>query len=540
MTSESTPSRATLVLWLCLAAIGIGLVMYVTRFGPGAAGDSTSYLMGAENLLSGNGYSRYSGGYEIRPITGFPPFYSVTLAALGSIGLDLLDAARGLDAFLFGANILSVCLLVYLMTGSTRGSLAAGALFLGRDVLFELHGWVMSEAVYIFLAFLAILGLGMYFQRQRWAWVVVAAMLTATASLTRYVGLALAGTGMLAIAVFGPQDIVRRIRHLVVFGIVSLLPFYVWIQRNATVAGTLVNREMAYHPMDPALARLFLADLSSWFVPHEIPLPTMVRAALAVLIAMAVLIFFAWQAIKRWAEFDLWRLELRGPGDASLKAVPWLLGVYSVGNLLMVWANSTFFDAATTVTAPPRYLAPVFATVLPLTAAIMIYAVRRARSQRYAAVLASGYALLVLGLYASQSMAILRDPLPYLGYTGRKYAWSELVAKLEQVPEQVPIVSNNPEMVYVLVGRPAYVRPISFDPYRDEVRQDYEDQFATLRQQLRDGGVFVVFDELERDDQEMIDRFNLQLIEEYPQARIYMHPRGPSLSGLRLIGWMVK
>jgi hypothetical protein len=92
-------------LLLLIAAVGVGLILYETRIGPGINGDSVHYIMGAENLLLGNGFSRWSGGGEIRPITGFPPFYSTVLACMGFIGLDLFQVARILNALLFGANI---------------------------------------------------------------------------------------------------------------------------------------------------------------------------------------------------------------------------------------------------------------------------------------------------------------------------------------------------------------------------------------------------------------------------------------------------
>jgi hypothetical protein len=86
------------------------------------------------------------------------------------------------------------------------------------------------------------------------------------------------------------------------------------------------------------------------------------------------------------------------------------------------------------------------------------------------------------------------------------------------------LVSNNPELVYILVGRPAYVRPISFDNYEQAVRSDYEEQFATLSSQLGSGGVFVLFDQLEPDDQAFIDRLDLQPLESFPQVRLFQVP----------------
>ena len=513
-------SSFTYVAIALMAVTGAALVLYLTRFGPGAGGDSTAYLMGAENLLNGNGFSRYSGGYEIRPITGFPPFYSVTLAMVGALDVPLFQASRWLNALIFAANISLVGGMVFWLTRSFVAPVLAGLLFLARTTQLELHAWVMSEPLFVLLSLVVICLLGLYFDRQRTRWLIAAAAVTVLATLTRYVGAALIGAGVIGILAFGPLRLSRRIREVAIFAGLSAIPVYMWLLRNRAVGGTLVNREVNYHPMEPDLIRLFMADISSWFVPHAVPLPMMVRAALAIFIAGGVLLGLMITLSRTWMKWDRTRFEITGPRPV-LSSVPWLLVLYTAGNLAILWVNSTWLDAATTAAAPPRYLAPVFVTTLILFSIVVAHVVGRPGAPRVASKLVTGYALVLFAFFAAGSLVMVRDPLPNLGYTGRKYMWPEVVDHLERIPEKVPIISNNPEMIYILAGRPAYVRPISFDPYRGELREDYQKQFAQLETQLASGAVFVVFDEIEADDQEVIERFNLQLLGEYPAARIY-------------------
>ena len=178
-------------------------------------------------------------------------------------------------------------------------------------------------------------------------------------------------------------------------------------------------------------------------------------------------------------------------------------------------------DASTTATAPPRYLAPIYAGLVPLAC---VAGVTLARRHGIGRLLVLGYAVVVLGFYAAIDRQMLADPVSHLGYTGRRQLWAEAVAAIRQVPAEVPLVSNNPELVYILVGRPAYVRPISFDNYEQALRLDYEQQFATLSSQLGHGGIFVLFDELEPDDQAFIDRLNLRPLESFPQVRLFQVP----------------
>ena len=83
-------------------------------------------------------------------------------------------------------------------------------------------------------------------------------------------------------------------------------------------------------------------------------------------------------------------------------------------------------------------------------------------------------------------------------------------------------------MIYILAGRPAYVRPISFDHYQQLVREDYEQQLASAAEKMVSGGVLVVFDELEADDLALIDQLKLELLADFPQAMIYASPQESS------------
>jgi hypothetical protein len=393
------------------------------------------------------------------------------------------------------------------------------------DTLLELHTWVMSEPLFIFLTLTAVWALLRSMAGAGLGWLVAAAILTACSSLTRYSGPALSAAGVVVLLLFDAGNLRRRVGRAALFFALSLLPLVLWLQRNAAQAGTLVNRDLAYHPMDADLVRLFLAEISSWFVPHQVPLPTAVRAGLAILIAAGLLGWFFAVPVRGWLRQQGSELQLAGPEGGRLQPLPVLLGLYVAGNLLILFVNSTFLDASTTATAPPRYLAPIYAGLVPLVCLAGGELARRLPRLRAVALV---YAAVILVLYASLDLRMLADPLPQLGYTGRRQLWSEAVAAIEAVPTTIPLVSNNPELVYILVGRPAYGRPISFDNYEQAERTDYEEQFAVLRAQLRQGGVFVLFDELEPDDQAFIDRMQLSLLESFPQVRLFQVPAAGS------------
>ena len=68
------------------------------------------------------------------------------------------------------------------------------------------------------------------------------------------------------------------------------------------------------------------------------------------------------------------------------------------------------------------------------------------------------------------------------------------------------IISNDIELVYVLVDRPAYAFPITFDHYQQVYREDLEEQIAFVRGLLKDGGRIIYFGELEGNAQLLLDQ----------------------------------
>lgn len=496
-----------------LAILGVALVLYFTRFGPGASGDSVSYVMGAQNLLAGNGYSRTSGGGELRPITGFPPFYSFVLACIAAVGTDLFEGARLFNALLFGANIFWVGWLIRRYSQSIWAALLGGALVLMAQHQVLYHGWVMSEALFIFLMLLAFYGLTRYLVSNKLLILLMTGAVVSMATLTRYVGLSLIATGLVVLFFLNKGDLKRRLTDCFVFAAVSLAPLYLWLRRNAVVAGTAVNRDLIYHPMREELFRAFRSEITYWFVPSAWGIRHKWRRALMLLIALpAPLLFF-------YLEFRDLRNRDRARGE--FWALPWIIAVFCVMYAIILVVNSTLLDAATTLSAPSRYLAPVF------VAAVLLFVIlfHRLCFQRSKWLVSRGFAagigILLIVLYALQTMAIVADPYPHIGYMGLRAQRSETLARLRAINQNAPIITNNPELIFILLERSAYARPIRFDPYKLAAREDFEYQMDATRERLERGGWLVLFPPLEEVDLIVIDRLGVELMDSFYGSYFY-------------------
>lgn len=522
MNSSTKGSRNILIGLALLGALGMGLALLHTRIGPGTGGDSTSYLMGAENLAAGRGFFRYSGGYELRPISGFPPFYSFVLAGFNLVGFPLLGLARYLNALLYGLNGLLVGWLVYRRAQNGLLALLAAGLFLAADSIFTWHTWVMSEPLYLFLFLVGTGAFLAHFDGARRRALALAGVLYGLATLTRYIGISAVAAGAVVLLAVDWRTWRDRLLDALAFSGSSAVIVGGWLLRNARVAGTATNRELRFHGVDLDLLRLYLAEIGSWLVPHELPLPTAVRAGLAVLITAGFVGAIIYAAFRK----DLLRWSLvairRKPG-ARYSELPWFLLLYLLAFAAVLAANSLFLDASTSSSAVPRYLVPAFTGLLILFVGEVgrVALGSKLAWRRLALVM---YALVLLAFYAYNTAQIVAAPLRHLGYTGDRHAWRQLTGAIQSVEPNRVILSNNPQLVYILSGRPAYVRPIRFDHYQEEFREDFEHQLEATKEKMQRGALLVIFRPVEEIDRTVIEYTGAVELESFPQGVFYALP----------------
>ncbi len=503
-----------------LALIGLALILVVTRYGPGASGDSAYYVMGAQNIIDGNGFSRTSGGGEVKPITGFPPGFSAMLAFLGLTGLDLFQVGRYMNAVLFGANILLVGGLVYHYAGSIWPTMLAGLAILVASDMVYFHSWVMSEPLYIFLMLLGILGIVRHLEKGNLLVLLGTGLCVAAATLTRYIGAALLFTFALSILFLSATKWLRRFIDCALLAVAGLVPVFLWLRWNVAATGSGLNRTVLYHPMRPELIRGFLSAASSWFVPGSLGVPVLLRAGVSLVLASIIPAIFVVRSMRG---------RSAGNGEAWRRksSLPWILLLYIGSYLGILVVNSTFLDASTTLSAPPRYLLPVFVAMVMLFACVIFRLLEDVRASRAAKWVVGLAGLAVIGLYLPATANLVRDPIPQIGYTGLKYTLPSVVSRLEEIEPANPIISNNPELVFILIGKPAYMRPIQFDTYQLAYREDFEKQVADAQSKLDRGAVLVLFGPLDGEEEQVLQALDVRSTYQSPEATFYISANSP-------------
>src|SRR4030042_5430305 len=162
---KKTPS-----IYLFLLPLGIAGAIFMgwlTPFGVGIYVDSLYYISSARNLIAGIGMGRVTGLGIFKPMTHYPPLYSLVLAFFDLLGIHELTTARWVSLLAFGLTIILVGLIVYQRTNSTFFSLFSALLVLLSNPILRSFSWVMTEPLYIVLMLSSLLFLGIYTQELR-------------------------------------------------------------------------------------------------------------------------------------------------------------------------------------------------------------------------------------------------------------------------------------------------------------------------------------------------------------------------------------
>ena len=464
----------SIVLLALLAILAMSLVLRATPGGLTLSDDSIAYVAGARSMLAGHGY-REAWLASNGPVTHFPPAYPATLAFLGWFGLDPLRGARLLAALLFGLSSALLAVLGWRMTRWLPAGLMLQALFVANSSLLHLHVSALSEPLFIFLSLLAFWTFDLYHERDaHWLWMIACGSIVGMAYLTRYAGLALAATIVLALLAV-PHGRSRRWVALSTFA-ASLLPWVAgWAMRNAWVGGTATNRILVWHPISQSDLDTGLRTFSAFLMPVEVWRQAISRVP-GLVPGILTLIFVT---VAIWMVSRI--RTLRASENPSREPIlSWLTAVYVFGYLASILAAMFLFDASTKFKL--RILAPLFVSLLILLVALGSWMWTRRRP--LVSILA--LAIMVLSGYGQVNAlgALVRGPQ---GYASFRWYDSQAMEFLRALPAEVMIYTNEPGAVYLYTGRPAYVLPDRVDPVTAADRPGFESGLESLQLDVRSG-----------------------------------------------------
>ncbi len=482
-----TPRQSLLASFLILglfAALGTFFILYATPQGLGLSDDSIAYIAGARSILSGNGYHAIWLASN-KPVTHFPPGFSSILALIGLSGLDPLRGTRFINSLLFGANTFLLGFIGWRMTKSQLAGILLALLFVFNASMFRVHAVAMSEPLYIFFSLAAFITFTQYFTPipsekgvKDEGWLLLTGILTALAYLTRYAGLALLATFIIALIIL--QDTWRKRLVSSATFIAGFIPLVLaWSIRNKLAANNATNRTLVYHPLTEENINTGIFNFAEFLAPIEawrrvlMQIPNLVVIILFVIVII-LLVWVAYKGLKKFFQ----------PSSESPEILSFTSTLYIFGYLASIVSSMLLFDASTKFKL--RINAPMYISLLIM----LVFCLHWLWQKRaiYWRGLAAAITIFILALSAYGMF----DSVTQLRKGGQGYAsfvWfdSEAMAFLRDLPEGVGIYSNQPGPVYLYTNRSGYVLPDLIDPVTGLPREGYEEGAASLKQNVLAG-----------------------------------------------------
>ena len=468
---------------LLLIGLGIaGALLILLRqvnYGIGLDGDSLAYLSAARSLAAGNGLVTV-GGWPVTLL--WPPLFPLLIGLPGLLGLDAAAAASLLNAAAFGALVSVVGWWARRGSGSTAlGLWAALAVMLSVPVSDRAYQ-AMSGAAFILLVVLALLAAERFRDGGQRSALIGAAVFTALACLTRYIGVAVLLTVVLLL-LCGAQRGPEKAKSIVWYAGIAITPWAAFLLLNRLLTGAINVNPPSEQTLAENLFRMMEA-LASWPLPGAWSDDSTVIAALLALLTLAPAGIAGILAVRQWRECGRWSGALVVPAAFTLIYLLLLLTIASV-------TRTSWLDN--------RYLSPAYAPLLLTVAGLAGWRRQRnatagrvkpagssrpaaLRSERIRAALRRA-PLVILFLWLAYPLAattgdINRTLTEGTGrYSNARWVNSELVGYIKQHLAGVEygrLYSNNEQITYFHGGIPARLLPAQ----RSDLHQVYQNQAA--------------------------------------------------------------
>jgi 4-amino-4-deoxy-L-arabinose transferase-like glycosyltransferase len=452
-------------LFLCalcvLGLVAVWLMLYSTPFGIGIWLDSLHYVSAAESLMDGLGFGRVSGCGSFKPMTHYPPFYSLTLAAFSPLGLSPIRAARVVSALCYGLTVTLSGLAIYKIDKNRLLALLGAGLMLISPIVLKTFSWALSEPLFIPLFLASFLVLSLYFEKPLPTYLLVAGGLLGMAFLTRYVGIAFIVSAEILLFLDHRINLKPKLRDMTLLGVLSIGPVILWLIRNFIWMRTVADRNLDWHPPETEAWVSLSSTILGWFLPKTWTAGWEISWLIGFMI-IGTFCLVAWVYIS-------WR---QGKLSWKVPSLELLFVASIIVYMVLLGISLTFFDPNTVLN--DRILIPVYILLIIL----LISQAGRAIQSRQR--IPKALVLICLGLFLVWQIhggyLMIRDlRKDGQGYASSVWRSALIVKELKELRSSL-VYSNDITAVYFLAGTPACSIPSRGDQKALTVMRDKLEQ----------------------------------------------------------------
>lgn len=507
---------------LCsIFVIGTGLSFQV----PWVAWDALDYINAAENIYSGKGivngwqsdnYSNYW------PLTVWPPFYPILIAACMTLGFSSVNAAMWVTILSF----LGVVLISFFI-GKELGSPVIGYLAalccLVLESLWQLSRWALTEMPFIFFSLITILLLMRFSSERKLPLLILAAIFCGLAAITRFMGVTMIISGVILLLLGLKEQKFIKLKNTLIFGLIASIPIGLVFLRNVWYTGHIsgANRGGGSGDITGVISDfiiVFITDFNPCILIDPNPFgPKVIPESVLLFNIIPALLFGLFLIAIFVALYRDTGARFRGVINDYLKKSAILLIYLIVYLISLIILEFGMGDIATVQT---RYLLPVYPVLILILISIIHHGylnIRGLSSQR----LILGFSVLIficfIITHASASIPVIGEK------GGREYTaptWydddpEEYEWVLDNIPDGAEILSNNPRPLQLHISRLTHPLP----------KQDDESYALKVLRVAKPGFMIISFqgEKANREymDADMLFRYNAQFAEPAQYRRVF-------------------
>lgn len=481
--------------WITLLLVGMVACFAVyeataaTPYGPAFGSDSITYMESAKNLVAGKGLGLINPDGSFRLLPYSPPLYPLLLSVFVLLGLDLLKAAFWMNALLFGVTVFMLGWSAWRYLHSSLAAVLIAALLAFSEVLIETHIWIMTDPLSLALGMGGLVALIAYLENRSRKMFFWSAALTGLAFLTRYAGVAYCMAGVLGVILFGSQPLKKRLVAGCLYGLISVIPMIIWLALDLSTAGAIGSRSLL--PLNELLPGMLevlkaLKEAMYLWLPYFLPLSQSIGQTNFRLIYISLFVLIAIAGV-----FAILRLRQR-----QFSGWRWESG-FTFGGVMVIFLGLYFIVIGTSyamiyphLSLSNRMFAPINVVLLVLVGLVIGLLYKEYRHWLPRLVTIAFAALLAVAFYGGYKAVIAQQnlyPQGYVDFTG-----SGLIAYIQSLPEDTPIISDKATLILHFTGRPAYAiqeffrreGQMEFMPYgsdmTDEAQRVFREQGGAL------------------------------------------------------------
>ncbi len=480
---------------LIFCVIGGILIHYTTYQLPWVVSDTIGYFEAAKNLIAGKGLVIVKASGVTGSLRFHTPFYPLVLSPGVLLGVELIQYTRWLNIFSFIVLIFILGFMGYRLSKMWAFPLVLILYVVSSQAFIFSYSGAMSEPLFFLLSIASIFFLQAFFMSNSKKHFIIACILTSAVFLTRYIGIAVVLSGGLALLIFSRGKFIERFKTSALYLTISSFPFLLFIvsmlARGDTPGIYQSFDQSLWHELNPV--RVAIADeiWTGFHFDNLFPWSQYRLKILLIICCLLVLLFFIARCVrlqKKRNDFDIHREFFFQGGVIFASVATFSVTVIAITYVIVRAPQPALIE---------RVLLPiVYSSIFSIISFLCYLSIHSKKRRIFFNILLLFLASNIIVGNIPSSWSLIHD-LHEKGYGLSTPSWrsSDVIAAVKDLPNDVPLITNDAAAIHYYTGRPPYEIHEVFNKSAPDIQYKYGDNLDDNRNLLfrNEGAALVLF-----------------------------------------------